>query len=214
MTKPTDIASREPNSACVVLFNPANGLVLAERHVRGWGLPGGRREVTDASSFECAARELREETGVVMKAARSVLTYQAGPHWCEAFLALNVMSLPTDAEAEMLNAAWVEPEALIGHEGRFPAYCARLFARIASQESLKNTTTRVSKPIDWEKLRTARSAPAHLNMFEQALTTMRDGKGAIVALDYQAEVVEGPHGAERGKSVVATFKTVLHIEAP
>lgn len=191
-----------PTSACVVLFNPSSGLILAERHARGWSLPGGRRESTDSSSFECAARELREETGAVLHAARSVLTYQAGPYFCEAFQAIRATNLPTQEEAAERNARWVEPEALVHSSARFPAYCARLFARIASQQSL-GETYRYDTPLDWSALHAARSTPGHIDAMTAALELVNRGRGAVLELKHHAEVTN--NGVSGSQKMVITL---------
>lgn len=200
----------EPTSACTVVFNPATGLVLAEKNKRGYGLPGGRREHYDASSFACAARELREETGAVLRAARSILTYAAGPYFCEAFLAVNVTNLPSDAEAAERGAQWVEPEALVHSSARFPAYCSRLFARMASQQSLTQTCTAArSRGIDWETLHAARSTPHHLAMMEQTVRLIQSGRGAITELRFDVETITEPEsGKQTAGAVLATFRVV------
>lgn len=126
------MSAPEPTSACVVLFEPHSRLVLVERHADGLGLPGGKREPTDPSSLACAARELYEETGVRLRSARSIVVYDAGPHLCEAWLAVSVDAYPTVWEVSVRNASWVYAEELVREGSRFPAYCALLFARLAS----------------------------------------------------------------------------------
>jgi 8-oxo-dGTP pyrophosphatase MutT (NUDIX family) len=129
----------EPNAACVLLFHPTKHLVLVELHPDGLGLPGGRREASDASSLACASRELFEETGIVLLGAASILVYSAGPHTCEAFLATrweDRRERPIATHDDTLRSrrcAWVDAEEIIGSSGRFPKYCARMFARLAGR---------------------------------------------------------------------------------
>lgn len=124
----------EPTSACVLVFHPRSGLVLVERRKDGRvGLPGGRREPDDRTPLANAARELFEETGARLRSASSILVYQAGPHVCEAFLAVDVADLPDEVAAATRFAAWVDAEVLVDAErSRFPEYCARMFARLAA----------------------------------------------------------------------------------
>jgi 8-oxo-dGTP pyrophosphatase MutT (NUDIX family) len=127
----------EPTSACVLVHHPKTGLVLVERRMNGaCGLPGGRREERDASSLACAARELNEETGAVLRSAVSILVYEAGPHICEAFLAVDVDNLPEDPEVLRRRwATWVDAEVLVDQRrGRFPEYCARMFAKLSQMQ--------------------------------------------------------------------------------
>lgn len=119
----------EITSACVLLFHPETGEVLVEHHASGVGLPGGAREPRDRSPLETAARELEEETGVVLYEARPILTYLAGPHVCQAWHAVRFhepLSLPS-------SAGWASPEDLVGPGARFPDFCALMFATFSQR---------------------------------------------------------------------------------
>lgn len=138
------MSEAEPTSACVLVFHPQTGLVLVERGPAGRrppGLPGGKREASDIDSLRTAARELHEETGVVLRSAASILVYEtpAGADGrafvCEAFLAVDVDRYPSEAEAAVLGCAWVDAEVLVLPGSRFPGYCARMFARLASMRA-------------------------------------------------------------------------------
>lgn len=123
---------------------------------------------------------------------------------------MNVTNLPSDAEAAERGAQWVEPEALVHSSARFPAYCSRLFARMASQQSLTQTCTAArSRGIDWETLHAARSTPHHLAMMEQTVRLIQSGRGAITELRFDVETITEPEsGKQTAGAVLATFRVV------
>jgi 8-oxo-dGTP pyrophosphatase MutT (NUDIX family) len=133
------------SSACVVVFQPGTGLVLAERHSDGYGLPGGRREEFDNASVACAARELFEETGVRMREGVAITTYDDGEFVCDVFLA-TIFDLP---ERLSHGAEWVEPEVLVLPSARFPSYCARIFASLVKIRNFETHPGFVGQRCDW-----------------------------------------------------------------
>jgi 8-oxo-dGTP pyrophosphatase MutT (NUDIX family) len=130
---PRKHAGPEPTSACVLLFHPDTGLVLAVEEGVGYGLPGGKREPTDADIEETARRELLEETGVAHAWLEELVRYRAGPHLCACFLAVG--DLTQIAIREDLGARWVEPEILVGEVARFPEYVTRAYAALATRSA-------------------------------------------------------------------------------
>ena len=86
------------NSACVLIQDPYTGLILGvsrKDDPNDFGLPGGKCEPGE-DSLTTALRELREETGVLLKQApcpvlflhlrrrkrRKGLSHQGVPHLC------------------------------------------------------------------------------------------------------------------------------------
>lgn len=114
-------------SACVLLMAPGSSLVLLEPRTDGvFGLPGGKRELGERS-YECAKRELREETGFEMHLGTLILLAPAGPHLCACFFA-DRWSPPQSAS---LPRAWANAEDLIAESARFPEFYRRMFVALA-----------------------------------------------------------------------------------
>ena len=62
-------------SAAAVIFNAAGELLLQKRADNGfWGLPGGRTDPGENISTTCA-REVREETGLLVRVGRLIGVY-------------------------------------------------------------------------------------------------------------------------------------------
>ena len=119
-------------SACVLLFATGGSrLVLLEPRTDGLiGLPGGKREPGDASIYDTAKRELREETGFILGAAQSLLVAKAGDHLCSCFLAMEYT--PPGHFSVPMTPAWADPEDLVASDrSRFRDFYAVMFTRLA-----------------------------------------------------------------------------------
>jgi 8-oxo-dGTP diphosphatase len=75
-TKPGRLYPERPIVGCLAVVRRGNKVLLAQRSlppgVGKWGYPGGMQELGE-TLFECARRELMEETGIMAEPA-SVLT--------------------------------------------------------------------------------------------------------------------------------------------
>lgn len=99
-------------TACALVRNDWDGLLLVRTPLRGWELPGGIVEVTDASCGEALEREVLEESQCVVR-VRGILavTERLDDHrlLTLVFDAAHVSGEPT-AGAECVDAAWMEAD--------------------------------------------------------------------------------------------------------
>ena len=71
----TELPKNAPVTSCMV-FVKKDGSILLSKPDRGWGLPGGHKELTE-SPEECAVREVAEETNVNIKNIKLVGGWKA-----------------------------------------------------------------------------------------------------------------------------------------
>jgi 8-oxo-dGTP pyrophosphatase MutT (NUDIX family) len=53
--------------SAIFLIGIKDGMILAVRNERGWDIPGGHVETSDADLYSALIREVNEESGVVLK---------------------------------------------------------------------------------------------------------------------------------------------------
>ena len=106
-----------------------DGLILSvsrkEDHTR-FGLPGGKRENFE-SMKDCAIREIKEETSIVVKEAELIFIrneppmFKGGEYFCTyCFLATSWEGESKNSEDSIVT--WLTADQLTGTAGAFPIY--------------------------------------------------------------------------------------------
>lgn len=107
---------RHPGAAAIVALDERQQVAMIHqyRHAIGraiWEIPAGARAVGE-NPRQCAARELREEAGVLARSWRRLATIVTIPSFCDEritlFLARDLRSTATEHEAdEVIRLQWI-----------------------------------------------------------------------------------------------------------
>jgi len=121
-------------AVCVLVINPKGQVLQVAR--RGttdqWGIVGGKVEPPDKSPAHAAAREVREESGVIVKVHHLIplFTSMADEEFvCQTFLALEYDDTDMVTETEEGPVQWGSYSNVI--EGPFGEYNRRLLEKFS-----------------------------------------------------------------------------------
>jgi 8-oxo-dGTP pyrophosphatase MutT (NUDIX family) len=123
---------KAPQAVCVILYR--NGLVLSisrGTNTSDWNIPGGKVDLGE-SLREAAARELYEETGVLVPYRKQLVPVYASmvrTHFCTCFLVNGDVIFPPAMGSSPFEGyvAWARPDDLITSRSRFFEYNRNAF---------------------------------------------------------------------------------------